>query len=103
MRVPEIIAVKDRLETLKKEGIISEWELPYENLLTRVTAAIFFLNLADNESEGLNKLENSLKEFGNFSVRGNSEMKLSRLKYRVTFSEEEKKKNAEILEGKVAS
>ena len=41
--VPEIQQVKQQLETLEKKGIIQSWELPYENLLTRLSAALFFV------------------------------------------------------------
>ena len=46
--VPEIKAVKKHLEELKEKGLVSEWELPYENILTRLTAAIFFLTPKDD-------------------------------------------------------
>ncbi len=47
--VPEINLVKEHLDKLKSAGFINEWELPYENLLTRLTAAIFFLTPADEK------------------------------------------------------
>lgn len=45
--VPEINEVKKHLDQLRKKGLVKEWELPYENILTRLTAAIFFLTPAD--------------------------------------------------------
>ena len=41
--IPEIKRVKAHLDNLKEQNLVREWELPYENLLTRLTAAIFFL------------------------------------------------------------
>jgi hypothetical protein len=40
--VPEIRNVKQQLENLKTKGLLKEWEIPYENILTRLTAAVFF-------------------------------------------------------------
>jgi hypothetical protein len=49
--VPEIKAVKSTLERLVAEGLVARWELPYENLLTRVDAARFFLEPMSPDSE----------------------------------------------------
>jgi surfactin synthase thioesterase subunit len=92
MHVPEIIEVKDHLDKLKNAGLINHWELPYENLLTRRSAAIFFVDAKEANLEAVSK---ELSKYDNFSTRINTEKKLSQLVYRITFSEEEKKKNAE--------
>jgi len=89
MYVPEIISMKEKLEGMKKDGLIAEWELPYENLLTRLTAAIFFVT-PSNDAEG-DKIWNVFSDTKDFSYRINTEKKLSGLMYRVTFNEEEKK------------
>ena len=91
MHVPEIIEVKEKLESLKNAGKIKEWELPYENLLTRRSAAIFFFT-PQNESS-LSDAIIDLSSYENSSLRVNEEMKLSKLDYRLTFSKEEKEKN----------
>jgi hypothetical protein len=91
MYVPEIIEVKDSLQNLQNNGFLKQWELPYENLLTRRNAAIFFLTPA-NES-ALDDIFSVLAKYPNFSYRVNEERKLSNLAYRVTFSAEEKEKN----------
>ncbi len=95
MYIPEIIEVKNRLDNLKNRELISEWELPYENLLTRRSAAIFFLNTAEESNENLEKIWQELEEYENFSYRINKEMELSKMKFRITFSEEERKKNSQ--------
>jgi hypothetical protein len=41
--VPEIKAVKATLDRLVAQGLVGQWELPYEDLLTRLDAARFFL------------------------------------------------------------
>lgn len=92
MHVPEIIEVKENFDELKKQGLIKDWELPYENLLTRRTAAIFFLSPSDQEDD-LDNVWNELSKYDNFSYRINDEKKLSELLYRITFSTEEKEKN----------
>jgi hypothetical protein len=88
MYIPEIIEVKDHLERMKTNGLLKEWELPYENLLTRRSAAIFFLTPV--ASSGIGGIVNELDKYEHFSYRVNSEKKLSALEYRVTFSEEER-------------
>ena len=83
--VPEIIQVKNHLEQLKNNGFIQEWELPYENLLTRVSAAIFFVTPLNEETAS--QIWEELKAYPNFSCRENTEKTLSQLKYRVTFED----------------
>ena len=85
MNVPDITEVKKHLDELKAKGLISNWELPYENLLTRLTAAIFFLDTADES-----KLDETWKELGKhprFAYRNNEEQTLSKLPWRVEFNE----------------
>jgi hypothetical protein len=96
MHVPEIIEVKNLLTDLQNKKVIASWELPYENLLTRRSAAIFFFTPANAASTDV--VSGALSKFDNFSFRPNSEKKLSKLDYRVTFSKEEKEKNAAVLE-----
>lgn len=93
MHVPDIIEVKELLEELKDKRLIDSWELPYENLLTRRSAAIFFVTPAGAEHE--DPIWNALAKYDNFSFRPNAEKKLSDLRYRITFSQEEKEKNAQ--------
>lgn len=84
MHVPEIINVKEKLEDLKSRGLIKEWELPYENILTRLNAAIFFITPADTIAE--DQLKEKLSEIEEIQeFRLNEEQKLSKLKYRVMF------------------
>ena len=98
MFVPEINKVKEHLTKLKEEGLILDWELPYENLLTRGDAAIYFLAPADESEEHLDKIWDELKAHDDFSWRLNEPQKLSKLKYRITFSKEEKEKNEKMKE-----
>lgn len=93
MRVPAIIEVKTHLDELQKKGLIKAWELPYENLLTRLSAAIFFVEPVDGNTDALGEVWNELSRYDNFSNRSNEEKKLSQLQYRITFSAEEKEKN----------
>lgn len=82
--VPAINAVKEQLEELKQRGLVTSWEIPYENILTRLTAAIFFLTPADDS-----KLEEIWRQLGRtpaLTYRKNSEMKLSDLAWRVEFN-----------------
>lgn len=92
MNVPEITEIKEKLEKLKSEKLIRNWELPYENILTRRSAAIFFVTPKSKDKAKV--VWKELDAYENFSVRLNEEKKLSDLKYVITFSEEEKEKNA---------
>ena len=84
MHVPEIIEVKKHLDDLKDQGLIKDWELPYENILTRLTAAIYFLTPTDES-----RLEDIWKELDKHPMlqyRLNEERKLSDLEWRVEFN-----------------
>ena len=86
MNVPEITEVKNHLDDLKKNNLIKEWELPYENLLTRLTAAVFFLEAVDKS-----KLEEIWKEMDKhprLTYIKNEEKKLSQLEWRVEFNKD---------------
>jgi hypothetical protein len=93
MHVPEIIEVKDHLEELKSKSVIKSWEIPYENILTRRSAAIFFFTPVNETDSMLDKISTELEKYDNFSYRINHEKKLSDLAYRLTFSKEEKENN----------
>ena len=43
---PETHATKQQLNGLPQPGPIKDWEIPYESMLTRLTAAILFLDQA---------------------------------------------------------
>lgn len=85
MNVPEIVKVKKHLAELKDKGLVKEWELPYENLLTRLSAAIFFVTPAGDEQ--MKVIIDALKEYPHFNYRENTEKKLSQLMYRITFED----------------
>lgn len=93
MYVKEINEVKEHLDILKERGLVKAWVLAYENLLTRLNAAIFFLTPAKDDEETMSQIAAELGKYQNFSYRPNHEQKLSDLQYRITFSEEELKKN----------
>jgi hypothetical protein len=82
--VSEIQAVKRQLDQLKERGLVRDWEIPYENILTRLTAAIFFLSPAGEEH-----LESIWEELGRrpmLHYRPNEEKQISRLGWRVEFN-----------------
>lgn len=86
MYVPEIQEVKSHLEELKQNGLIKEWELPYEEILTRLTAAIFFLTpVADDK---LPEIWKALERHPRFTYRANEEKKLSQLAWQVEFNKD---------------
>ena len=75
-----IVDVKAKLDNLKQEGLIRDWELPYENLLTRVDAAVFLIN-ADN----VTTVRERLAEFTNCHISNNENSFLSPMRYRLEF------------------
>ncbi|HWK05363.1 MAG TPA: hypothetical protein VNS58_17105 [Puia sp.] len=93
MYVKKIQEVKQVLDQMKENKLIDAWELPYENLLTRLNAAIFFIVPSDHSDADLSAIRTELDRFDDFSYRANSELKLSKLPYRVTFNADEKIKN----------
>jgi hypothetical protein len=86
MHVPEIIEVKEHLDNLKEKGLVKEWELPYENILTRLTAAIFFLTPVDDSK--LDEIWKELDKHPLLTYRMNEEKKLSQLVWRVEFNKD---------------
>jgi hypothetical protein len=86
MHVPEIIEVKKHLDELKDKGLLTEWELPYENILTRLTAAIFFLTPTDDSK--LDEIWKELDKHPRLTYRLNEEKKLSQLVWRVEFNKD---------------
>ena len=86
MNVPDITKVKEHLDELKGKGLINEWELPYENLLTRLTAAVFFLETVDESK--LEEIWKELDKHPRLAYRKNEEKKLSQLEWRVEFNKD---------------
>ena len=81
---PEIMAVKNHLNELKEKGLVKQWELPYENILTRLTAAIFFLTPLDESK--LEEIWKELEVHKMLQYKLNEEKKLSQLDWRVEFN-----------------
>lgn len=82
--VPEIKSVKTHLQELQNRGLVKEWELPYEHLLTRLTAAIFFLTPADEQQ--LEDIWRELETHNMLQYRLNDEKTLSTMTWRVEFN-----------------
>ncbi len=84
MYVPEIQEVKKHLDDLKEKSLLTDWELPYEHILTRLTAAIFFLTPIDESK--LDEIWKELNQHPMLQYRLNEERKLSQLEWRVEFN-----------------
>lgn len=80
------MAVKQQLSALQEKGLVKEWELPNEHLLTRLTAAVFFLTPA--ASAPLNEVWDELAVHKMLKYRQNEEKKLSKLEWRVEFNKD---------------
>jgi hypothetical protein len=82
--VPEINEVKERLDFFVLTGLIDKWELLHEPLLTRRTAAVFFLSFSDEAKADVVWTE--LSSFPMLSYSRNDDRELSALDWRVEFS-----------------
>ena len=100
MYVKKINEVKELLDQLKDKALVSKWELPYENLLTRLNAAIFFLEPSTDDEQNTSAIWDALSQYEDFSYRVNEEKTLSKLLYRITFSSTEKSKNLQLAGSK---
>lgn len=79
----EIIDVKILLEKMKEDGLLKEWDLVYENLLTRLSASLFFLTPVSEES--LSEIWHKLRRYGSFTYKKNEKYFLSDLAYCIEF------------------
>lgn len=82
--IKEIEEIKKEMDLMKSEGLINEWELPYEYLLTKLTASIYFFT--PKEQVFMDMIYKRLSKYPNFKFRENTEKELSQLKYRVEFN-----------------
>jgi hypothetical protein len=86
--VAEINEVKNLLIEMQEEGSIRSWELPYENLLTKLSAAIFFIT--PTKPEQLLEVWKRLEKYGDVSYERNESKKLSELdfQFRISLNDE---------------
>jgi len=89
MNVPEITAFKAHMETLKSKGYLIDWELPYENLLTRLNAAIFFAKASTNHT--ITDIWKELEIYPELRIEENEDKNLSQLELRISFKDGQKR------------
>lgn len=82
--VPEITEIRSALEEMTNEGLLLGWELPYENLLTRNDAAIYFLSVS--EDIDANIVWEKLAHFSGLEYKENSARELSQLNWEIKFN-----------------
>lgn len=82
--IPQIKAVKNKLGQLQEKQLIAAWELPYEEILTRLTAAVFFLTPAPEVDVAL--IWKELALFNTLQYSLNEDKMLSQLTWRVQFN-----------------
>lgn len=82
--VPGILEVKNRLTELQERGLIDAWALPYENVLTRLDAAIFFLT--PTREDALEEIWSELCRIPGLNYQQNVDKKLSDLSWQVQFT-----------------
>jgi hypothetical protein len=86
--VPEIIEVKRQLEQLAADGAVSRWELPYENILTRLDAALFYVEFSAGREP--DEVWRKLSGHGDLCFGANTDHTLSTLPYWFGFGSPEK-------------
>ncbi len=94
MFISELNEIKKTIENMRSNGLIADWSLPYESLVTKLATAVFFITPAHPDFES--QIWYELNKYSHFSFRLNYEKELSPCEYRVTFNKEEKIKNLRI-------
>ena len=79
--IPGIVSVKEKLVELESLGYIKQWELPYERLLTKLDAAIFYI--APNDGYDLEAIGVQLNKVCKCDFQKNVNGKLSALPYEI--------------------
>jgi hypothetical protein len=82
--VKEINEVKEILQQLQEKEWLEKWELPHESLLTRLSAAIFFLSIKEHVAP-VNVWE-ALEGNAALLYKKNDLPEISRLEWQVTFN-----------------
>ena len=82
--IKEIKQLKECLEGMKVKGWINEWELPYENLLTRLSAAIVFIKPSNDDF--ISKIIETLEETVQIQCTISENTLRLALPYKITFS-----------------
>ncbi|GIP23201.1 hypothetical protein [Paenibacillus sp. J22TS3] len=80
--IPDIQNFKMLLDQSREKGLITAWELPYEQLLTRLQAAIFFFNSASQDVPS--ELYSLFAEYPGLTIQRN-EGTMSSMDYQISF------------------
>jgi hypothetical protein len=83
--VPEILEFKEYLQKFAEKGEVVSWELPYENILSRISAAYFFLSLEKNINE--EHFFEEVKKSYPITYSSNADKKLSQLDWEIKFND----------------
>lgn len=81
----DVMGLKDHLEQLKNRMILTGWEMPHENIISRLTAAVVFISA--DKSKIKEVIEELTSKFFNYKIhyRPNDEKKMSRLGWTIEF------------------
>lgn len=90
--VPEIHKINSQLDELRQKGIVLDWEIPCMEMLTRKSAALYFITAVSEEAEPL--IWETLKIHDGFGYRMNDLTDISHLKWCVTFNNDPIKNNS---------
>ncbi|HWV68409.1 hypothetical protein [Chitinophaga sp.] len=82
--VPEIQLISSQLRELQKTGAIQAWEAPCTRILTRRSAALYFITAMSEEMEAL--IWDTLKVHEGFGYQLNQYPDISSLKWCITFN-----------------
>lgn len=83
--VPDINDIKTCLGELVKQDLIESYEVPYETILTRLTAAIFFFTPVQGAK--IDHIWNELTRFPGFKYEKNKNSSLSEMPWKIEFNE----------------
>ena len=80
----EIREVKDLMAAMNQGGLVKEWELPFEEILSGLAQAVFFLTPVDDSC--LEKIWNELGKFPYMTYQRNESGTVSKLVWRIAFN-----------------
>lgn len=81
--IEEIKEIKSLLIEMTEGGVLQCWELPYENILTRREAALFFFT--PKTEQALEVVRDRLASCGDSKIEKNTDKTISMMSHRLRF------------------
>ena len=80
----EIREVKDLMDAMHQGGLVKEWNLPFEEILSGLAQAVFFLTPEDDSC--LEEIWKELDKFPYMAYQRNESGAVSKLEWRIAFN-----------------